>query len=60
MSPDGRVSGTLPTGAQLGLRLLDGTAAAQWAADDHGQAAIDQLAARFPNAVMVHTPVHAS
>ena len=25
-----------------------------------GQAAIDRLAARFPNAVMVHTPVHAS
>ena len=25
-----------------------------------GQAAIDRLAGRFPNAVMVHTPVHAS
>ncbi|MGB8200939.1 MAG: IS630 family transposase, partial [Pseudonocardiaceae bacterium] len=25
-----------------------------------GQAAIDRLATRFPNAVMVHTPVHAS
>jgi len=25
-----------------------------------GQAAIDRLAARFPNAIMVHTPVHAS
>jgi hypothetical protein len=25
-----------------------------------GQAAIDRLAARFPNAVMVHTPIHAS
>jgi transposase len=25
-----------------------------------GQAAIDRLAARFPNAVMVHTPTHAS
>jgi transposase len=25
-----------------------------------GQAAIDRLAARYPNAVMVHTPVHAS
>jgi hypothetical protein len=25
-----------------------------------GQAAIDRLAKRFPNAVMVHTPVHAS
>jgi hypothetical protein len=25
-----------------------------------GQAAIDRLAQRFPNAVMVHTPVHAS
>lgn len=25
-----------------------------------GQAAIDRLTARFPNAVMVHTPVHAS
>jgi hypothetical protein len=25
-----------------------------------GQAAIDRLAMRFPNAVMVHTPVHAS
>lgn len=25
-----------------------------------GQAAIDRLANRFPNAVMVHTPVHAS
>ena len=25
-----------------------------------GQAAIDRLARRFPNAVMVHTPVHAS
>jgi hypothetical protein len=34
VSPDGRVSGTLPTGAQLGLRLLDGTAAARWAADE--------------------------
>jgi DDE superfamily endonuclease len=25
-----------------------------------GQAAIDRLAKRFPNAVMVHTPTHAS
>ena len=25
-----------------------------------GQAAIDRLAARYPNAVMIHTPVHAS
>ena len=25
-----------------------------------GQAAINRLAARFPNAVMVHTPIHAS
>jgi transposase len=25
-----------------------------------GQAAVDRLAARFPNAVMVHTPLHAS
>ncbi|MBB4752348.1 hypothetical protein [Actinoplanes lobatus] len=25
-----------------------------------GQAAIDRLTARFPNAVMVHTPIHAS
>lgn len=25
-----------------------------------GQAAIDRLAARFPNAIMVHTPIHAS
>ena len=25
-----------------------------------GKAAIDRLARRFPNAVMVHTPVHAS
>ncbi|WP_328799858.1 transposase [Rhodococcus sp. WAY2] len=25
-----------------------------------GQAAIDRLAEQFPNAVMVHTPVHAS
>lgn len=25
-----------------------------------GQAAIDRLTQRFPNAVMVHTPVHAS
>ncbi len=25
-----------------------------------GQKAIDRLAARFPNAIMVHTPVHAS
>ena len=25
-----------------------------------GQAAIDRVARRFPNAVMVHTPVHAS
>jgi transposase len=25
-----------------------------------GQAAIDRLAKRFPNAVMVHTPIHAS
>jgi hypothetical protein len=25
-----------------------------------GQAAIDRLAARYPNAVMVHTPKHAS
>ncbi|GGQ22918.1 hypothetical protein BKA00_005943 [Actinomadura coerulea] len=25
-----------------------------------GQAAIDRLTARYPNAVMVHTPVHAS
>lgn len=25
-----------------------------------GQAAVDRLAAQFPNAIMVHTPVHAS
>ncbi|MEU4625974.1 hypothetical protein AB0G04_39110, partial [Actinoplanes sp. NPDC023801] len=25
-----------------------------------GQAAIDRLAQRFPNAVMIHTPIHAS
>ena len=25
-----------------------------------GQAAIDRLAAQYPNAIMVHTPVHAS
>lgn len=35
-----------------------------WVVDNgsshRGQAAIDRLAARFPNAVMVHTPVHAS
>jgi transposase len=35
-----------------------------WVVDNgsshRGQAAIDRLTARFPNAVMVHTPVHAS
>jgi hypothetical protein len=35
-----------------------------WVVDNgsshRGQAAIDRLAARFPNAVMVHTPTHAS
>jgi hypothetical protein len=35
-----------------------------WIVDDgsshRGQTAIDRLAKRFPNAVMVHTPVHAS
>lgn len=35
-----------------------------WVVDNgsshRGQAAIDRLAQRFPNAVMVHTPVHAS
>lgn len=35
-----------------------------WVVDNgsshRGQTAIDRLAARFPNAVMVHTPVHAS
>jgi transposase len=35
-----------------------------WVVDNgsshRGQSAIDRLAARFPNAVMVHTPVHAS
>jgi transposase len=35
-----------------------------WVVDNgsshRGQKAIDRLAARFPNAVMVHTPVHAS
>jgi len=35
-----------------------------WVVDNgsshRGQAAIDRLAARFPNAVMVHTPKHAS
>jgi hypothetical protein len=35
-----------------------------WVVDNgsshRGQAAIDRLAARFPNAVMVHTPNHAS
>lgn len=35
-----------------------------WVVDNgsshRGEAAIDRLAARFPNAVMVHTPVHAS
>jgi hypothetical protein len=35
-----------------------------WVVDNgsshRGQAAIDRLAKRFPNAVMVHTPVHAS
>jgi hypothetical protein len=35
-----------------------------WVVDNgsshRGQAAINRLAARFPNAVMVHTPVHAS
>jgi hypothetical protein len=35
-----------------------------WVVDNgsshRGQAAVDRLAARFPNAVMVHTPVHAS
>ena len=35
-----------------------------WVVDNgsshRGQAAIDRLAARYPNAVMVHTPVHAS
>jgi hypothetical protein len=29
-------------------------------ANDCGQKAADRLAERFPNAVMVHTPVHAS
>jgi len=35
-----------------------------WVVDNgsshHGQAAADRLTAQFPNAVMVHTPVHAS
>jgi hypothetical protein len=35
-----------------------------WVVDNgsshRGQAAIDRLVARFPNAVMVHTPIHAS
>lgn len=35
-----------------------------WVVDNgslhRGQAAADRLTARFPNAVMVHTPVHAS
>jgi len=35
-----------------------------WVVDNgsshRGQAAINRLATRFPNAVMVHTPVHAS
>ena len=35
-----------------------------WVVDNgsshRGQASIDRLAKRFPNAVMVHTPVHAS
>ncbi len=35
-----------------------------WVVDNgsshRGQAAVDRLAKRFPNAVMVHTPVHAS
>jgi hypothetical protein len=35
-----------------------------WVVDNgsshRGQAAIDRLARRFPNAVMVHTPIHAS
>ena len=35
-----------------------------WVVDNgsshRGQAAIDRLATQFPNAVMVHTPVHAS
>jgi hypothetical protein len=35
-----------------------------WVVDNgsshRGQAAIDRLAAQFPNAVMVHTPIHAS
>jgi transposase len=35
-----------------------------WVVDNgsshRGQAAIDRLTARFPNAIMVHTPVHAS
>jgi hypothetical protein len=35
-----------------------------WVVDNgsshRGQAAIDRLAKRFPSAVMVHTPVHAS
>jgi len=35
-----------------------------WVVDNgsshRGQAAIDRLARRFPNAAMVHTPVHAS
>jgi hypothetical protein len=35
-----------------------------WVVDNgsshRGQAAIDRLAARYPNAVMIHTPVHAS
>lgn len=35
-----------------------------WVVDNgsshRGQAAIDRLATRFPNAVMVHTPIHAS
>ena len=35
-----------------------------WVVDNgsshRGQAAIDRLAQRFPNAVMVHTPIHAS
>lgn len=35
-----------------------------WVVDNgsshRGKAAIDRLAARFPNAIMVHTPVHAS
>ncbi|WP_202805962.1 hypothetical protein [Actinopolymorpha alba] len=44
--------------SQLGLQKMPGEL--ERASSHRGKKAIERLAKRFPNAVMVHTPVHAS